>query len=383
MKVNHSFFCAAAVAVSLTLSVLTGWTQEQTQPVPEILKPVESLIDRNTFLVLYADVTAEAMDVEEWSKYWNGLLDSVIASAKTSSEIMEAVKNQGTDIDEMTETAKTYLKERHAQEKIYQEKLRSLGVTAMYVLSNSRIMMSIPVQLVVVGNADKMEELQELLQQKITENEQYNLSAPMLHFTVKENLLIMNAISPAALKDGQKNTESIERDLARIKPSIRPEFAAALANTDTSPVQLVFAPDGALWGFFSFGLALLPEPYNKIISYKTVKNGFQWISLTANPTEFTAKITIQSDSPEAAQVFADLSHSLQEMYLQKIEDDGVISKEAVDRIRELNGKAKPFLPKLVGSQFLLDIDIDYVKKYIDEVLIPSVESVLPLLSSLG
>lgn len=340
---------------------------------PDILKPVESLIDRNTFLVVHIDV--EQLDVDKAGESLKKTMGSIIKSLKANDDFTQMLEAQDNDIDETSEMLQARLDVGLPVAKAYLDQLDALGVTDIYVTANSRIMMKLPAQVVIVGNPDNFADVKELLQ--LEEEPISNQS----HLIEKDNMLIVCPVLPTALKNGEVDGADVEKELAKIKPAMRAELTEAIDKSEAGPVRMIFAMDGALKGMLSLALANVPEPFNQISS-KTVTDGAKWVSLIADPMNFKASLTVQSASHEAAQNLHNMMLDLAQNQLKMLEDMGM-PEEMIEAAREQQQKAQKYMLQVSGDRLVVNIDEKYVVGYVNDVLLPSVISMLPFLTNLG
>ncbi|MCL2349660.1 MAG: hypothetical protein FWC50_15525 [Planctomycetaceae bacterium] len=314
--------------------------------VQQILKPVESLINKNTFALAYIDV--KALDVDKSVANWKQLVTDLFTKIKADKRVSG---NLARDADINLDAIQAeYFKEIDKDMPDFKAKLDALlkaRVKEVYVLNNSRMMTVCRMQVVATfeknGSPDAVTKA---MTQILGSGWDLKFFEMLCHIEKRDDMVIINISSSDKAK--------LQRMLDAVKPEANPAIIAGLERVKNAPIQVVFAPDPAIRGMMMMGLAAAPEPVNKF-GGKTLNDGIQWVSAGLEPMRQIFALTIQSASPEAAQNLYDTILKVFNEAVGKLNDvDSQDRRAYVERI-------KVFIPQVKGDKLQLVINKQFLE----------------------
>src|SRR5262249_35591132 len=140
--------------------------------------------------------------------------------------------------------------------------------------------------------------------------------------------------------------------LGSIPSTARPEFRTALAAAGERPMRLAVVPP-PIFARAAEEILRDPAPGTDKPAGPILAHGFRWLSLGVEPdlAKFTAQLVIQSDSQDAAKVFADaLQRGVGELTRRQSGIEGLGAA--------IGGAAQllSLLPEAKGDQLVLSLD---------------------------
>ncbi|MCL2623725.1 MAG: hypothetical protein FWD31_08680, partial [Planctomycetaceae bacterium] len=132
------------MAVILAMSVCTfasAYAQDtQTTPsaqVQKVLAPVESLVNKNTFVLAYIDV--KALDLDQSVANWKQLVTDLFAKVKADKLLASNLESENNiDLDTMQSAYFKWIDEGLREIKPRFDAIQAAGLKDVYVLANSR-----------------------------------------------------------------------------------------------------------------------------------------------------------------------------------------------------------------------------------------------------
>ncbi|MCL2119015.1 MAG: DUF1559 domain-containing protein [Planctomycetaceae bacterium] len=358
MKSQMQQRITAAVLAIVLCGIAAAYAQDA-QPAPsaqvqKVLAPVESLINKNTYVVGYIDV--KALDIDQSVANWKQLVTDMFAKIKADRQLANQLAEADVNLDAIRVEYFEAIDESVPQLKEMFSSLLETGLTGVYVLANSRTMAMAPVRIAATFDATGSPD--NLL--KMLESGFPPAFSGNLHIEKREDMLIFSTASPAAGLNMSNPSDSarLQRMFDAIKPEVNPAVIAGLERVKGAPVQVVFAPDSSIRGMVTLGLSMAPEPASKF-GGKTLTDGIQWASAGLDPVKQIFALTIQSASPEAAQKLYDTVNETIDGTLGQIQAD--FGEDYAQSIRVYTEKLKAFIPQVRGDRLQLIINKQFLE----------------------
>lgn|GEM_PF-6535192 len=367
---SRNFF--ALVCVSLFLGSLAHAQDAAPADVDAILKPINSLVNADTVLIGHVDLAQ--LDPAKIAESLKKVAQIAVERLESQPGSDAQAESQASMVDTQMDMFGTMLEGMINQP-------RELGVTDMYLLVNGKIMLSVLAQVVIVGDPAKFPEVKKAFQYDDDKN-------PNIHVQTSENLLIVNMVSPLAIKNGEKNVANIERETAQLKTqkgNIRPELRAALDKVKKAPIQAAFSPSPQFIAILGLAQQMAPQ-LTQGIDLKGIFANIKWASFGFDPMRVIIAVTVQTPNASQAQELYDLMVETQnarnEAQFAAMEESGV-PEETITQMRENAEKLQKIsIPQVKGDQLVMVINPKYIADYVD-VLFPSMALMAPYLSILG
>ena len=365
----------------------------------QLLAPIASMIDANTFFVGCIDLTR--IDPETSAANLKILTAGILTKLRSNPALAESF-----DEDELVAMTQAFSQGLDVGTRIVQSKLdelRSLGCNEIYLLANSKIMTVSAVQVVFLAPAGNLAQLENVL--ILPEEMEFGWV-----FQHDGDKLIANLITPFSTTSMDDvnvgNRVAFQHRLIRPMPMPRPELAAGLERIKNAPVQLVFAPDGVVRGLLP-SAPLLASLYSRqepmammllagnpmmggnSFFAKTLEEGVYWMAIGLDPARPVFAVTIQSKSPEAAQELHDtfvrqkvmLSAMMASQNHRDYNRYGRYSNNNFEQLTSALDFAMLFLPNVQGNRLQLTIDekrladtTELITNAYTNVVLPSRES---------
>ena len=387
----------------------------------QLLAPIASMIDANTFFVGCIDLTR--IEPETSAANLKILTAGILTKLRSNPALAESL-----DEDELVAMTQAFSQGLDVGTRIVQSKLdelRSLGCNEIYLLANSKIMTVSAVQVVFLAPAGNLAQLENVL--ILPEEMEFGWV-----FQHDGDKLIANLITPFSTTSMDDvnvgNRVAFQHRLIRPMPVPRPELAAGLERIKNAPVQLVFAPDGVVRGLqqsvpmlatpctmydssdstlIDYIRVMLATPFTMYdssaydssetmflmqlyaSSVKTFDEGIRWAAIGLDPARPVFAVTIQSKSPEAAQDLHDtfvrqkvmLSAMMASQNHRGYNPYGSYINNNFEQLTSALDFAMLFLPNVQGDRLQLTIDekrladtTELITNAYTNVVLPSRES---------
>ncbi len=334
---------------------------QETQAAPseyvqKVLKPVESLINKNTFEFTYIDV--KAVDIDKTVENWKQLVTDLFAKIKEDKNLAEKLAEAKINLDEIRTAYFRQLDVSVAQAKLILTPLMITDLKEIYVLANSRTMAMSPVRIVATfGENGSPDDFLTILKEFVPG------IVERFHIEKRDGMLILSPPSGGLDMDNPSDKARLQRMFDAVKPEANPAILAGLERVKGAPIQAVFAPDSSIRGLATMGLAMAPPPADKF-GGKTLTDGIKWTAIGLDPVKQIFALTIQSASPEAAQKLYDttvetIDTGLDSAMKYRVPDEN--AQESETRITALEN-VKDFLPKVKEDCLQLVVDREFLER---------------------
>ena len=356
MKTITKRLMLAAMMLTATLLCSAATAQDTPPPSPQVQKvlaPVESLINKNTFVMGYIDI--KALDIDQSVANWKQLVNDLFAKIKADRRVTANLAESGVDLNAIQTSYLKTIDDTLPEMKTQFNAILKTGLKEVYVLANSRTMAMAPVRVVLTfeksGSPDEFLNVLASMGPGVVRQS----LEQAFHIEKRDGMLLFSAPVPGLGLDMANPADKarLQRMFDAIKPEANPAIAAGLERVKGAPIQVVFAPDSSLRGLITMGLAMAPEPVNKF-GGKTLTDGIQWASAGLDPVKQIFALTIQSASPEAAQTLYDTANTIIDEAVAANVGDNQASRAYTDRI-------KVFVPQVKGDRLQLLINKQFLE----------------------
>ncbi|MDR1960620.1 MAG: hypothetical protein LBQ54_16535 [Planctomycetaceae bacterium] len=338
-----------------SVSAVSSVNSEVSPEVEKILKPIVSLTDENTVLIVH--VSVDKIDIAKIRTGTLKVLNLIFGKLKTQPELQKTLEQMQLNPEERLNMVKEQLGMAEMMGQGYLDSLKQCGVTDAYLLVNTKVMQMIPVQIVLTADPQKLEDLENLLSVKGLES---------VIVQKKGSLLVINQVMQGV------DQAAFEEALSRIEPTgtVRGELADALERIKKAPVQAVFAFDKTLEMFL--GMAMLAAgPSAQNVDLQTVTDGVESLALGIDPMRYIVGLSAKSSSPDAAKALRTMLVQLHGKALTeqvKTFRELKIPQAAIDRVTEFNKKLQKFYPVVREDKLEWVLVPNHIEEYLDIVL---------------
>ena len=354
-------------------------SQPATSPqVQKILAPVESLVNKNTFVLGYIDV--KALDLDKTVANWKQLVADMFVKIKADKQLAIKLIESDVDLDAIQAAYFEQIDEAMPEFKSRFNVFIKSGIKEVYVIANSRTMAMSPVRIVLTFDTSvSPDNVLKALSAIGPEMDMQSLEQ-MSHIEKQDGMLILSPAQYPLDMDNPSDKARLQRMFDAIKPEANPAIAAGLERVKGAPIQVVFAPDSSIRGLITMGLSMAPEPANKF-GGKTLTDGIQTASAGLDPVKQIFALTIQSASPEAAQnLHNTVSGIIDTVFSPALAMVPTEERELVEAMRVYMEKIKVLIPQVRGDRLQLVINKQFLETHTESMtavgarLLPAIQA---------